>query len=107
MGEYVGISIGNYDFIQQKNTFGDLISLFNPKELKIENDFYEDGEEYTRGYFIKTIRQTKMCLDVMGHTLCKAQKLFEYNKEEYLDYLLEEKSEEDIQTRILKWEQRE
>ena len=43
MGEYVGISIGNYDFIGQKNTFGDLLSLFSPNELSIEDSVDIDG----------------------------------------------------------------
>lgn len=97
MGEYVGISIGNYDFIQQKNTFGDLLSIFNPQELKIEDNFHEDGEKYTRRYFSKTVYQAKMCLDVMGHTLSSARSLFEYNKEEYLEYLPEDIGKEELQ----------
>lgn len=97
MGEYVGITIGKYDFVGQKNTFGDLLSLFSPTELKIDNVVDEDGEKYTRRYFTKTVRQAKRCLDVMGHTLSRARILFEYEKEGEIEYLHDDGDEEKIQ----------
>lgn len=97
MGEYVGITIGKYDFVGQKNTFGDLLFLFSPTELKIDNVVDEDGEKYTRRYFTKTVRQAKRCLDVMGHTLSRARILFEYEKEGEIEYLHDDGDEEKIQ----------
>ena len=96
MGEYVGISIGNYDFIGQKNTFGDLLSLFSPNELTIEDCIDEDGEKYERRYFAKTVRQAKRALDVMGHTLSQSQKLFEQELQIEIEYLRDDGEEEKI-----------
>ena len=98
MGEYVGISIGNYDFICQKNTFGDLLSIFSPKELSIKDSVDEDGEKYERRYFTKTVRQAKRALDVMGHTLSRSQTLFEYELQSEIDYLRDGGEEEKINT---------
>ncbi|MBE5841957.1 MAG: hypothetical protein E7304_11210 [Butyrivibrio sp.] len=98
MGEYVGISIGNYDFIRQKNTFGDLLSLFSPNELTIEDCIDEDGEKYERRYFTKTVRQAKRALDVMGHTLSHSQVLFEYELQTEIEYLRDDGEEEKINT---------
>ncbi len=97
MGEYVTIKIGNYDFIASKNTFGDLLSIFSPEELILEDDCFEDGEKFTRRYFKKSVAQAKLCLDIMGHTINKARDLFEHNKESYLEYLLEDADEKEIQ----------
>lgn len=98
MGEYVGISIGNYDFIGQKNTFGDLLSLFSPNELTIEDCIDEDGEKYERRYFTKTVRQAKRALDVMGHTLSHSQVLFEHELQTEIEYLSDDGEEEKINT---------
>ncbi len=59
MGEIVGIKIRNYSFLEYKNTFGDLLSLFSPDELIIEDAVDEDGYRYKRRYFAKTVRKAK------------------------------------------------
>lgn len=97
MGEYVGISIGNYVFVEQKNTFGDLLSLFSPNELTIESGIDEDGEKHEHRYFTKTVSQAKRALDVMGHTLFQAQEMFEYKLKTEVEYLRENEEEEKIQ----------
>lgn len=102
MGEYVGISIGNYDFISQKNTFGDLLALFSPSELKTENYINEDGESYTKRYFTKTVLQAKRCLDIMGHSLSHARSLFEYERKRTIEDLREVGKEEKVQ-KLSKW----
>ena len=94
MGEFVGISIGEYDFISRKNSFGDLLALFSPAELKIEECIAEDGEPYTRRYFTKNVRQAKRCLDVMGHTLSRAKRLFDYERERTIEHMLDNGEEE-------------
>lgn len=81
MGEIVGLSIGKYEFLSRKNTFGDLLSIFGKDDLKIEEVFDHELEEYiTKRYLATTVYKAKMCLDVMGHTISKARKLFEYHK---------------------------
>lgn len=88
MGEIVGLCIGNYEFLSYKNTFGDLLSIFSKEDLTIEKVFDEEiDESITRRYFTTTVGKAKMCLDVMGHTTSKAQSLFEYHKDSYMDYL--------------------
>lgn len=88
MGEIVGLRIGNYEFLSCKNTFGDLLSIFSKEDLKIEEVFDGELEEMTtKRYFATTVGKAKICLDVMGHTISKAKQLFEYNKENYIDYL--------------------
>lgn len=88
MGEVVGLCIGNYDFLSCKNTFGDLLSIFSKEDLTIEKIFDEElGENIIKRYFTTTVGKAKMCLDVMGHTTSKAQSLFEYHKNSYMDYL--------------------
>ena len=39
MGEYVGLCIGNYEFLSCKNSFGDLLSIYSPDDLNIEEVF--------------------------------------------------------------------
>lgn len=88
MGEYVGLCIGNYEFLSCKNSFGDLLSIYSPDDLNIEEVFDpEINETITRRYFTTTVNKAKMCLDVMGHTLSEAKRLFEYHKRGYLGYL--------------------
>lgn len=88
MGEVIGLRIGNYDFLSYKNTFGDLLSIFCKEDLTIEKKFDEElGENIIKRYFTTTVGKAKMCLDVMGHTTSKAQSLFEYHKNCYMDYL--------------------
>lgn len=100
MGEIVGLAIGNYEFLSCKNTFGDLLSIFSKEDLKIENKYDEEMEEsITSRYFSTTVGKAKMCLDVMGHTISKARSLFEYHKNNYIDYLEEYSNDEvDIAT---------
>lgn len=94
MGEIVGLSIGKYEFLSRKNTFGDLLSIFSKDDLKIEEVFDHELEEYiTKRYLATTFYKAKMCLDVMGHTISKARKLFEYHKKEYIDYLEDDHDE--------------
>ncbi|ADL34607.1 hypothetical protein bpr_I1873 [Butyrivibrio proteoclasticus B316] len=87
MGEYVSITIGNYDFLQRKNTFGDLLSIFDKKELIIKETQDEEGKKYIQRYFCTSIKNAKMCLDVMGHTISQAKVLFDNLKEAEIDYL--------------------
>lgn len=47
MGEVVSISIGSYDFLSYKNTFGDLLLPFSMHDLHLD-PATEDGETYTR-----------------------------------------------------------
>lgn len=42
MGTMVSISIGNYDFMSEKNTFGDLLLPFSKESLHIEKREYHD-----------------------------------------------------------------
>ena len=97
MGEYVGLAIGKYNFLSYKNCFGDLLSIYSKEDLKIESAIDEDGEHFIRRYFSINVGKAKMCLDMMGHTICKAQELFEYYKEEYIEYLLEFDNEKEIE----------
>ena len=88
MGEIIGLCIGNYEFLSCKNTFGDLLSIFSKEDLTIEEVLDEElDESITKRYFTMTVRKAKMCLDVMGHTISKAQRLFECHKKNYMDYL--------------------
>ena len=90
MGEIVGLVIKNYEFLSCKNTFGDLLSIFSSRDLKIEKVFDKNiDQEVTKRYFTTTVSNAKMCLDVMGHTISKAEKLFEYHKSNYIDYIEE------------------
>lgn len=85
MGSYVEISIGNFDFLQRKNSFGDLLSIFDKKEVIIQESRNEYGEKYLRRYFKTSARNAKMCLDSMGHTIEQARVLFESKKREMLE----------------------
>ena len=92
MGEYVGLTIRNHDYITWKNSFGDLLTIFSKEDLKIEDAEYEDGEIYKRRYFRTTVLRAKKCLDSLGYTTSAAHKDFENSKIselEYLDYKAE------------------
>lgn len=88
MGEMVSISIGAYDFLSYKNTFGDLLTFFCMSDLHIESDIV-DGEEYTKRYFSTTVKKSKMCLDALGYTLKTAKDTFDKCKQEKTEFASE------------------
>ena len=49
MGEYVGIRIKNHVYLQWKNSFGDLLSIFSKEDLHIESVRIGD-ETYIKRY---------------------------------------------------------
>lgn len=81
MGTVITIEIGNYGFISEKNTFGDLLLPFSPTSLYIEEAIDESGRAITKRYFSLSISQMKDILDYTGHTLSAAQNNFEHAKE--------------------------
>ena len=87
MGEMVSISIGEYDFLSYKNTFGDLLTIFYEGDLHIVEGA-EDGEFTTR-YFSTTVGRAKKCLDILGYTADKAHDTFERYKQEQIDFFNE------------------
>ena len=72
MGEIVSIRIGSYDFLSYKNTFGDLLLPFSMRDLHLDS-VTEDGETYTRRYFLTTVVKIKKCLDALGYTIDAAK----------------------------------
>lgn len=85
MGEIVSISIGSYDFLSYKNTFGDLLLPFSMHDLHLD-PVTEDGETYTRRYFLTTVFKMKKCLDALGYTIDAAKSIFEQEKKERIEY---------------------
>ena len=81
MGTLISIEIGNYGFITEKNTFGDLLLPFSPTNLHIEEAKDESGIAITKRYFRLSISQIKDILDHTGHTLMAAENDFEHSKE--------------------------
>lgn len=81
MGTVIGLAIGNYSFISEKNTFGDLLLPFSPASLHIEEAQNELGETVIKRYFQLPISKVKEVLDYSGHTLSAAQHDFERAKE--------------------------
>ena len=62
MGEYVGIRIKNHVYLQWKNSFGDLLSIFSKEDLHIES--VRNGDEtYRKRYYATTVLKAKMILD--------------------------------------------
>lgn len=91
MGEWVGVSVKNFDFISRKNQFDDLLLLFSKEDLHTEEEAC-DGEKYVKRYFSTTILKAKQILDATGHTLQEAKIDFERDKREkieYIEYLIE------------------
>lgn len=89
MGTYVSISIGAFDFLTSKNSFGGLHFPFSPKDLKIEEAFDEDGEQCTRRYFSTTVANLKKILDARGFTVDDAKRDFSKLKAEKLELIQE------------------
>lgn len=87
MGTYVSISIGSFDFLTSKNSFGGLLLPFSSKDLKIETAVDEDGEQYTRRYFSSTVSKLKLILDSCGFTIEAAKQDFNVLKSEKLDFI--------------------
>ena len=87
MGTYVSISIGEFDFLTSKNSFGELLLPFSSRDLRIEDAFDEDGEQYTRRYFSSTVSRLKLILDSDGFTIEVAKQNFATLKTEKLDFI--------------------
>lgn len=95
MGTMVSISIGNYDFMSEKNTFGDLLLPFSKESLHIEKAQNEMGEAVTKRYFRLSAADMKSILDYMGYSLDAAKSDFENSKESlvYVCRLIEKREE--------------
>lgn len=87
MGEMVSISIGEYDFMSYKNTFGDLLTIFYEGDLHIVEG--TDDGDFTIRYFSTTVGRAKKCLDILGYTVDKACDTFEKNKQAEIDLINE------------------
>lgn len=87
MGTYVSISIGNFDFLSSKNSFGELLFPFSKADLRIGTAFYEDGEQYTRRYLSTTVAKVKRILDAFGFTVNDAKHEFAKLKTEKLEFI--------------------
>ncbi len=103
MGSMASINIGNYDFISYKNTFGDLLTIYSPEDLKV-SEKTEDGETYTQYAYITTVERAKKCLDCLGYTSLMAKKSFENSKQKDIEFLDEfyEKGYCDYDSKTLK-----
>ena len=86
MGEIVSISIGSYDFISYKNTFGDLLTIYSPEDRQIKTVIDEDGDEYIQYLYVTTVERAKIALDCLGYTVKLARKSFEKSKQEEIDF---------------------
>lgn len=87
MGTYVSLSIGSFNFLTSKNSFGGLLLPFSSRDLKIETAVDEDGEQYTRRYFSSTVSKLKLILDSCGFTIEAAKQDFNALKTEKLDFI--------------------
>lgn len=87
MGTYVSLSIGSFDFLTSKNSFGGLLLPFSSRDLKIETAVDEDGEQYIRRYFSSTVSKLKLILDSCGFTIEAAKQDFNALKIEKLDFI--------------------
>lgn len=87
MGTMVSISIGNYNFLSYKNTFGDLLMPYSSSDLICEDVEDDEGRKYTRRYFKSTVKKFIRILDSSGHTMLAARDDFERNKAEELEYI--------------------
>lgn len=58
MGEYVSLSIGGYDYLTCKNSFGDLLLFFTEADRKVDV-YREDGEEFERYCFYTSVDRAK------------------------------------------------
>lgn len=96
MGEYVGIRIKNHVYLQWKNSFGDLLSIFSKEDLHIESVRIGD-ETYIKRYYATTVLKAKMILDGLGYTVSAAKEDFERSKSADLEYCEEEKEYKDIE----------
>lgn len=92
MGEIVSISIGSYDFLSYKNTFGDLLLPFSMHDLHLD-PVTEDGKTYTKRYFLTTVVKIKKCLDALGYTIDAAKSIFEQEKKERIEYASDDTDE--------------
>lgn len=103
MGSMASITIGNYDFISYKNTFGDLLTIYSPEDLRV-SEKTEDGETYTQYAYITTVERAKKCLDSLGYTTAQAKESFERSKQEEIEFLDEyhKKGYGDYNSKILK-----
>lgn len=89
MGDWAALSIGSYDFISTKNSFGDLLTIFYEGDRKILSEKI-DGKIYTKYCFSTTVTRAKKCLDILGYTLHKAREVFDRNKQEIMEFLRED-----------------
>ena len=108
MGEYIGISIKNHEYLWCKNSFGDLLTIFSKDDLHIEQAYNEDeNEEYTVRYFATTVLKAKMALDCLGHTLTAAKADFEKSKAADLEYCDDDEEYKEIEECFTfnEWEQ--
>lgn len=87
MGTIISINIGNFDFISSKNTFSDLLMPFSNKDLALEECEDNEGSKYTRRSFKSTVGKFIQILDSLGYSLDAAQRDFERNKTEELEYI--------------------
>lgn len=86
MGSMATLSIGSYDFVSYKNTFGDLLTLFYEGDRKTLSEEI-DEKIHTKYFFSTTVSHAKKCLDLLGYTLNKAREVFESNKLEKIEFL--------------------
>lgn len=85
MGEYVSLSIGGYNYLTCKNSFGDLLLFFTEADRKVVVD-WEDGEEFKRYCFYTSVDRAKRCLDMLGNTLKAAKEDFELDRASKIDF---------------------
>ncbi len=85
MGEWVSITIGGYDYLSWKNSFGPLLLIFSPDDLKVCQET-EDDEFFEKRYFQTSVARAKKCLDCLGHTIANAKEDFERAKQSKLEY---------------------
>lgn len=86
MGTYVDISIGNYNFLSSKNSFGGLLYPFSVTDLKNEKIIDDDGEEGIRRYFSTNVKKVKNILDFSGISIKETELEFQKLKKEKLEY---------------------
>ncbi len=100
MGEYISLTIGGYDFLTCKNSFGGLLLPFSEDDLKISSETL-DGEKIKTYTFLSTVEKVKRCLDCFGFTLSEAQKDFERDKAEkiaFAQYINDRNAEAELET---------
>lgn len=87
MGTIVSIVIGSYDFLSEKNTFGDLLTIFSPEDRCVKECTYDDGETYNNYSYITTVERAKKSLDCLGFTVEAARNSFEKSKKDEIEFL--------------------